>query len=311
MRAAVLQAYGAPRFGTFDEPMAADGRVVVEVAAAGINHVDVLICTGGFYTGPPPLPSVPGSDAVGRLPDGRRVYVDATVAPYGSLAERTLVPDGHAIEVPDGVDDAVAATLGNAGLAAWLSLEWRARLAPGETVLVLGATGTVGHIAVQAAKLLGAGRVIAAGRDEARLERARRSGADATVTLAGGDADAALAAAAGDHGFDVIVDLLWGEPAGAALRAAAHGARLVQIGQLAGPELALAAATVRSRFAAVLGFAVFHAPLDVRAAAYRTLAEHARDGRLTVDVERIGLEGIEDAWRRQQAGVAHKLVVVP
>lgn len=310
MKAAVLHEFGTPRFGDFAEPAAGDGQVVVEVAAAGINHVDLGIASGTWYTGAPPLPSVPGSDAVGRLPDGRRVYLDATVAPYGALAERSLVDEEHLIDVPEGVDDAVAATLGNAGLAAWLSLEWRARLARGETVLVLGASGTVGHIAVQAAALQGAGRVIAAGRDQRRLQRAAEVGADATVALAGVD-DVEEALREADGGIDVIVDLVWAAPAEAALRAAAVGARLVQVGQMAGPEIALAAAAVRSRFLAVLGYANFHVPLDVRAAAYRRLAEHARDGRLAVDVERVALADVEHAWERQRSGVDRKLVVVP
>jgi NADPH:quinone reductase-like Zn-dependent oxidoreductase len=311
MRAAVLREFGTPVLGDFPEPTAGDGHVVVEVAAAGINHVDLGIASGTWYTGPPPLPSVPGSDAVGRLPDGRRVYLDATVAPYGSLAERTLADAGHLIDVPDGVDDAVAATLGNAGLAAWLSLEWRARLAPGETVLVLGASGTVGHIAVQAAALQGARRVVAVGRDEPRLRRAREVGADATVALAEAeDVEEALRDAAAG-GIDVILDLLWGAPAEAAIRTAAVGARLVQVGNMAGPEIALAAPAVRSRFLAILGYANFHAPLDVRAAAYRRLGEHARDGRLTVDVERVALADVEQGWKRQRSGVDRKLVVIP
>jgi NADPH:quinone reductase-like Zn-dependent oxidoreductase len=311
MRAAVLHDFGTPRFGDFAEPAAGDGHVVVDVAAAGVNHVDLAIASGTFYTGPPPLPSVPGTDAVGRLPDGRRVYVDATVAPYGCMAERTLVADGHFIEIPEGVDDAVAATLGNAGLAAWLSLEWRAHVASGETVLVLGATGTVGQIAVQAARLLGAGRVVAAGRDERRLRRATELGADAAVALdAADDAEEALREAA-DGGFDVILDLLWGAPAEAAMGAGAVGARLVQVGQMAGATATLPAATVRSRSLAILGYANFHAPQEVRASAYRRLADHARHGRVAIDLERIALRDVEHAWARQRAGVDRKLVVIP
>src|SRR3954452_17001818 len=184
MKAALLHAYDAPpRHDEFAAPEATDAHAVVDVTAAGVNQVDLMKATGRFYTGPPPLPSVVGSDGVGRLPDGRRVYFDSCVAPYGAMAERTLVPRDGLIDVPDGIDDAVAAALGNAGLAAWLSLTGRAALAPGEPVLVPGATGAVGTIAVQAAKVLGAGRVVAAARPGERLEALLGRGADATFAL--------------------------------------------------------------------------------------------------------------------------------
>src|SRR3954469_17198024 len=120
MRAAVLHEHGEPpRAAEFDEPQEADGHVVAEVTAAGVNHLDLLKASGKFYTGPPELPSVVGSDGVGRLPDGRRVFFDAPKAPHGAMAERTLVREDELLEVADGVDDDVAAALGNSGLAAW------------------------------------------------------------------------------------------------------------------------------------------------------------------------------------------------
>src|ERR1700754_2076400 len=181
MKAAVLHAYGdAPEYGEFPEPRSDNGHVVVEVEAAGVNTLDLLKAWGTHFSGPPPLPSVIGSDGVGRLPDGQRVFFDAVVAPYGSMAERVLVPKDALCEVADGVDSAVAAALGNTGLAAWLALEWRAKLVPGETVLVLGATGAVGSAAVQIARELGAGRVIAAALPDERLARL---GADEVVAF--------------------------------------------------------------------------------------------------------------------------------
>src|SRR5215218_7573028 len=145
MRAAVLHEHGAtPRVGEFDDPGDAPDGVCVQVAAAGLHHLDLHKATGTFYMGPPPLPSVVGTDGVGRLPDGRRVYFDTTVAPHGSMAARTLVPEEATLDVADGVEDVVAAALGNTGLAAWIALTWRARLEAGETVLVLGATGALG-----------------------------------------------------------------------------------------------------------------------------------------------------------------------
>jgi NADPH:quinone reductase-like Zn-dependent oxidoreductase len=311
MRAAVLYELGRPRCLPFDDPVAGDGQAVVEVAAAGLNHLDVAKASGGFYLGPPPLPSVVGSDGVGTVAGGRRVFFDETVSPYGSMAERTLVDAAALIDVPDGVDDTLAAALGNSGLAAWLALTWRARLQPGERVLVLGATGAVGEVAVQAARLLGAGRVVAAGRRADRLRRAEQLGADATVDVSDTQAHPAALREASGGGFDVIVDPLWGAPALAGLHAAAHGARFVQIGQAAGTEVSLPAPLVRGRFVSILGHANFHAPLEVRARAYGEMAGHAAAGDLVVDLERVPLRDVEAAWKRQAAGPERKLVIVP
>jgi NADPH:quinone reductase-like Zn-dependent oxidoreductase len=313
MRAAVLHEHDAPpRAGDFDDPVEGEGHVVAEVTAAGVNHLDLLKASGRFYTGPPPLPSVVGSDGVARLSDGRRVFFDATEPPYGAMAERTLVKEDNLLEVAEGVDDDVAAALGNSGLAAWTALEWRAGLEAGETVLVLGATGAMGNVAVQAAKLLGAGRVVAAARGGERLDRMTERGADAVVALDGnGDLAAALKEATGGAGADVIVDPLWGEPGVAAMGAAGLGARHLQIGHMASPTAEVPALTVRSVVLDLLGFVVFRVPIEVRRDAYRRLTEHAARGDIEVDLERVPLDDVEDAWRRQQGGPHAKLVVVP
>lgn len=316
MHAAVLHALGAtPVYEPFDDPVAGEGEAVVEVAVAGVNPVDVRKASGTFVSGPPPLPSVVGSEGVGRLAGGGpRVYFDAPIAPFGSYAQRTLVDAADPIELPDGVDDGVAAALGIAGLAGWLPLTWRAALQPGETVLVLGATGVVGQIAVQAAKLLGAGRVVAAGRDAAMLAQAARLGADATVDLGAADSRAALAAAfreAAGGAIDVVHDPLWGEPAAAAIEALGVGGRLVQLGQSAGAEATLSSASIRGRHLDVRGYLNFLVPDDVRRAGYRTLVEHAAAGRIAVEVERIPLADVGDAWERVQRSPHRKLVLAP
>jgi NADPH2:quinone reductase len=314
MRAAVVEQYGTPVAGTFAEPVAGEGQAVVAVAAAGVNPVDLARAAGTFYAGRQPLPFVAGGEGVGTLPDGRRVYFDRPVAPFGAIAERALVPLTATIDVPEGLDDGIAVALGVAGLAAWLPLSWRADLRAGETVLVLGATGVLGLIAVQAAKLLGAGRVVAAGRDAEALARAAAHGADATVQLgdtAGEDLTAAFRDAAGGD-LDVVIDPLWGAPAAAALGAVAHGGRLIQIGQSAGATAELPSAAIRGTLAEIRGHTNTLAPQAVKEAAYRTLAEHALAGRLSVEVERVPLERVADAWERQRAGLhGRKLVIVP
>ncbi|HZV74690.1 MAG TPA: zinc-binding alcohol dehydrogenase family protein [Conexibacter sp.] len=316
MHAAVLHEHGAtPRSEAFEEPIAADGQAVVEVAVAGVNPVDVRKASGTFVSGPPPLPSVVGTEGVGRVAgDGRRVYFDVPVAPFGSFAERALVAADAMIELPDAVDDGVATALGIAGLAGWLPLAWRAQLQPGETVLVLGATGVVGQIALQAARLLGAGRVVAAGRDPQLLERALQLGADSTVDLTGSPSRDDLAAAfreAAGGDIDVVHDPLWGEPAAAAVEALAFRGRLVQLGQSAGAEATFSSLPIRGRMLDIRGYMNGFAPADVRRDAYRTLVDHAVAGQIAVDVERIPLADVADAWERVQRSAHRKLVLVP
>ena len=322
MRAAVVQDIGEPPApGEAAEPERGSGEALVEVTAAALNPIDISVGSGRFYAGPPELPYVPGMEGVGRvldadsLPRGARVYFRApggNGGRSGAIAERAAVDEQGAVVVEADVGDALAASLGIAGLAAWLALEWRAELRPGETVLVLGATGAVGTIAVQAAKLLGAGRVIAAGRDARSLERLRERGADALVELSGDrDLVEVFVEAAGGEGIDVTVDPLWGAPAVAAAKASATGARLIQLGQSAAAEATIPSAAVRGKLLAILGHTNFAAPAEVRNAAYLRMLEHAAAGRLAVEVETFALDQVSEAWRRQASFPHHKLVVVP
>ena len=313
VNAAVLHEHGKPpRYGDFEEPASHEGAVVVKVGAAALHHLDLLKASGSFYMGPPPLPSVVGTDGVGRLGDGRRVYFDETVAPFGSMGEKALAKDGALFDVDESIDDVTAAALGNTGLGAWLAIDWRSDLQRGDTVLVLGAAGAVGTVAVQAAKLLGAGRVIAAGRAGARLERQRERGADAVVAL---DEEEDLAEAyrkAADGELDVVIDTLWGPPAEAAIKAAARHCRHVQVGQLAGLDITLPAPAVRSVSLDLRGFSVAHPPPEVRRDGYLTLTRHVANGDIQIDVEALPLSQVEVAWNRQQEGHATgKLVLVP
>lgn len=212
--------------------------------------------------------------------------------------------------IAEGVDDVTAAALGNTGLAAWTSLTWRARLQKGESVLVLGACGALGRIAHQGACALGAGVVVAADRPGPALERPGESGL-VTVPFGGDPERFAHEMIERDGPFDVIIDPLWGLPALSAIKAARHGARLVQMGQLASPSLNLMATDLRARAVDVLSYALFHYPFDNRRAAYLELTKRAADGEIKVDVEAVAVSNVEDAWDRQAAGVAKELVIVP
>lgn len=321
MRAALVSEIGRPPApGETTEPEGGSGRALLEVLAATVNPIDLAIATGSFHTGAPKTPYTPGKDGVGRvieaegLASGSRVYFTTPGGlggTEGAMAERAACAEEELFPVPDGIDAELAACFGIAGLAAWLPLEWRAKLEEGETVLVLGASGALGTIAVQAAKLLGAGRVVAAARDRDGLERARRLGADATVDLSrGGDLAAAFREAA-EGEIDVTVDPLWGPPAVAAAEASARFGRLVQIGQSAGAEATIASGSIRGKMLSILGHTSQAAPREVRAAAYARMVEHAATGRLTMEHESYPLERVGEMWERQAGFPYRKLMVVP
>jgi NADPH2:quinone reductase len=307
MRAAILHSVGGePEVGTFEEPTPRDGHVVLHVAVAGVSPIDIRLASGQL--GPPRLPSVVGLESVGTLENGSRVYSGASVHPFGSWAERSLIDPARAFPVPDAIDDGLAVALGISGVAAWLPLEHHAKLRPGESVLVLGATGTVGRIAVQAAKVLGAGRVVAAARDGDALGEVEGLGADATVVLGLGDDAGALRQAAGD-GFDVVIDPLYGAPFEAALGASAIGARLVTVGESAGPQAVVPFRALQGRTHIAHGNG--HLAFELVRDAYSKLTELAAAGRITVPIERFSIDDAADAWRAQAQGPRRKLVVEP
>jgi NADPH:quinone reductase-like Zn-dependent oxidoreductase len=312
MKAAVIRKVGA--VADVDDVAEPPGETI-EVLAAPINPIDVAVSRGVLASGHPELPYVPGCEAVGRTRDGRVVWIFAGSlgrTSQGAIAERAPIGDAHTIEVPEGADPALAAGLGIAGLAGWLPFAWRAPLTGGETVLVLGATGSVGLVAVQSAKLLGAGRVVAAGRSPAGLERAAGRGADATLRLdERGDLASLFKEAFDGDGPSYVFDALWGEPAAAAVHAAAPRATIVNLGQSAGATAELASADVRFKSLSVLGHTNYAVPPDELAEHYRRLVDHAVAGEIRLDVERVPLDSITDAWHRQVEGAGTKLVVVP
>jgi NADPH2:quinone reductase len=245
-----------------------------------------------------------------QLGDGTRCYLTGPPAPYGTLAELVPVPDSAGFPVPAGIDPSLAAALGVAGLVGWLALDYRGHLHPGETVLVLGAGGSAGQLAMQSARVLGASRVVGAARGKA-LEQAADRGADAVVDLADDQAiDAGLAAAA-PGGYDVIVDFLWGGLAPYAMNHANVGARYVQVGSSAGPTSTIAAPAIRNKLLTLVGHGLAATPAEVRRSAYAQLMHHAIDGKLTLDLEQTRLDDISQTWEHLKTGPSRKLVVTP
>jgi NADPH2:quinone reductase len=321
VRAALVSAYQAPAaLGEHAEPQAADGSAVVELRAAGLNPADLAIASGSFPAGSPSLPYVPGIEGVGtvvasaRFAAGTRVWATGRglgVAADGTFAERFAAADAALVEVPAGVDDVQAAALGVVGLAAWMPLAWLSPVRAGETVLVLGATGVVGSIAVQVAKLLGAGRVVAAGRDAGRLERARELGADAVVELGGEDVGERLAASVDGVPPTLVFDALWAAPLEAALSVAGAGGRILHVGQSAGPTAAIASGLVRGKQLQILGYSNFTVPAAELAKGYRDVLQHVVSGSIRLDIEAFPLDRVAEAWARQAQGPGTKLVLVP
>lgn len=318
MNAAVLYALGKPpRFEPFGDPVPGDGEVIVHVRAAALKPVDKQVASGSHYASPRELPVVCGMDGVGCLDDGTRVFFGGPRRPHGAMAQRTVVHRAQCFPVPEGLDDAIAAALPNPGVSAWLSLNSRAKLAPGETVLILGATGVTGKLAVQISKLLGAGRVIAAGRNKQVLGTLPNLGADAIICLDQPDQDLTrdFAREAGDKGFQVIIDYLWGRPTEALLAAltrtefaaAGQETRLVQAGESAGPAISLPAAVLRSKALTILGTAGIPSR-EILVEAFQQVMAHAASGELHIDTERVPLADIENAWQRE---ARTRLVIIP
>jgi len=312
MRAAVIERFGEPPVVRERDEPKADSANVIEVTAAPLNPVDLSIATGKFYAGTPPLPYVPGGEGIGHPRSGvpaDRVYFRAA-PPNGALAERA-VANGQTVPLPEQISDGVAAALGTPGIAAYLAMTRRAQLQPGETVLVLGASGVLGSIAVQVAKLIGAGRVIAAARDDRALARAKDLGADATVDLKQIEGLTERIREASRGQLQVVIDPIWGAAAVAALEAMSPLGRFVQLGQAAGPEATVKSATVRGRYLSILGYGSFLVPWEEQVVAYRRLVEYAAAGKIKVEVEVLPLEAAPDAWKRQATSPHRKLVLSP
>lgn len=305
MNAAVVNVLGQPpRYQDFAEPTPIDKELLMQVRAAGLHPIVKALASGSHYSAGGEVPMVAGIDAVGTRPDGSRVYFGGPRKPWGTMAERCAAPGSLCVPVPAKVDDLQAAAIANPGMSAWLSIKDRAALQAGESVLILGATGVAGHLAIQAARHLGARRIIAAGRN---VDSLTNEDVDAVIALGQpeeGLREAFLAESG--KGIDVVIDYLWGRPTELLLDALARGfnpsatraTRLVEIGESAGKTITLPGATLRSIDLKLLGSGFGSVPLEKILAAIPALFAMVASGILRVDVEPVPLKDVESAWTR-------------
>jgi NADPH2:quinone reductase len=319
MKAAVLHEIGGvPRYEDFPDPVAGEDEVIIDVRAVAVENVDKAIAAGTHYASrryTAQLPAIPAFDGIGTLPDGTVVGFGNPRPPYGALAEKTVVAKGAYAPITEGIDPAIATVLGTA--ITGMSITTAADFVPGETVLVQGATGVAGRLAVKVARLLGAGRIVATGRDDDQLREVLALGADTVINTA--VPDEALAQAYLDvkgEGYDVVLDYLWGRPTEILLRtlipesfAFPKPTRVIQVGESAGATIVLAAQSLRTSGVEIYGAAKGLGP-QTMGEVYGQIVTWARSGELTFDVERVPLSDIETAWQRTDLR-GRRLVVLP
>lgn len=305
MKAAVVHGPNqVPVYGNFEDPTPSDGLIVIHVAASALSNATRARAAGSHYSATGGFPLVPGIDGVGRDDAGRRLAFLLPKAPFGGMAEQTLVPNALCLPVPDGVSDVLTAAIINPGQSPIGALRVRAGLQDGETVLINGATGTTGQVAVQVAKHLGAGRVIATGRDAVALARLQELGADHTIDLnleAEEVADALTGYFSGGR-IDVVLDYLSGGPTETVLAAAAQGhkgaepIRYVIAGSAAGPTTSIPTSVLGSTSIVVMGSGIGAVRVPEIMQSVSHALQIASETELHIDVHEVPLPDIQHAW---------------
>jgi NADPH:quinone reductase-like Zn-dependent oxidoreductase len=311
MKAAVVHAFDQPpRYRDFDEPVPRADEVIVRVRAAALSQLVRSQAAGKHYSSQGALPFVPGADGVGEIEGGARVYFAFPRAPVGSMAEKTAVKRAYCVPLPDGLDDVTAAAVANPGMSSWAALTERAGFVRGESVLINGATGVSGRLAIQIARHLGARRVVATGRTAASEEGLRALGADAFVPLDQPPARLTAALAQELAGVDVVLDYLWGPSAECLLAAAAgHGEgeaarrlRFVQIGSLGGGAITLPAGALRSSGLELLGSGLGSVSHEGLLRAIGGLMQAVVPAKFAIQADAIPLTEVERAWAGEASG---------
>lgn len=319
MHAAVVTSFdSAPRYQEFADPRPTGADdLVVDVLAAGLHPRVRSQADGSHYTSTDELPLVPGVDGVGRGADGLLRYFILPDTTLGSMADRTVVDRRRSVVLPAGTDPVAVAAAMNPAMSSWVALRQRIAFQPGQSVLVLGATGSAGRMAVQVAKLFGADQVIGAGRNAEALAGLPALGATGTVLLDGDPADVArrLGAAAAD--VDVVIDYLWGAPTAAAMVAvvtdrADRGKPLtwIEIGSVAGPTASIPSAALRAARLQIVGSGQGSVSAREIITELPALAEEITRGTFDVDAQAVPLADVEQAWA-DAARTGRRLVLVP
>jgi NADPH:quinone reductase-like Zn-dependent oxidoreductase len=308
MHAAVLSSYDTPPvYRDHPEPVATSAdEMVVEVLAAGLHHLTRAKATGSHYSGTGALPLVPGADGVVRDPSGQLRYAVLDDTNAGTFADRTVIDPRRSVVLPPDSDPVLVAAAMNPGMSSWVALRRRIAFTAGQRVLVIGATGNAGRMAVQVAKLFGAGHVIAVGRDPARLATLPALGADQICTL-----DRIAEAA----DVDVVLDYVWGEPAATAMipLLAARTDRTapltwIQIGSMAGPAAPVPSAALRSARLQIVGSGIGSVPARDFIAELPELAATVAQGSIDVRARAVPLADVAQAWT---TGTDDRIVLVP
>lgn len=305
MKAAiVVEAGKTPIYAEFEEPVPVNGEELVKVSAAALSNIVKSRASGTHYSSSGQLLFVVGIDGVGQLASGQRVYFVLPRPPFGSMSEKTVVARERCIALPDGLDDVTAAAIANPGMSAWAALKERAQFMPGETVLVNGATGTAGRLAVQIAKYMGARKVIATGRNTEALASLAALGADVMIPL--GEVDDAFEAALkeqfGGDGINVVLDYLWGQSAERIIVAGAKAGReavpirFVQIGSVSASNITIPSAALRSSAIQLMGSGLGSIPMDRLLQSIDDLMQATLPGRFQIATQTFPLLEIQDVW---------------
>jgi NADPH:quinone reductase-like Zn-dependent oxidoreductase len=320
MHSALVEDFKSPpRYREIPPPVPNQGEVLLKVRAAALSNLVRGQASGLHYSSRTTLPFTPGNDGVGIAEDGARVYFISPRAPFGSMAEYTVVPQAMTIPLSPDIEDAVAAALGNPGLATWGSLLGRAKLQPGEGVMINGATGIAGKQAIQVAKYLGASKIIATGRgDQEALAALTSLGATETISLSQPHEDLlrSFRSALHESGVQVVLDFLWGPSAEAILAAAAgHGnpegeprIRFVQIGSISGNTITLPAGLLRSSGLELLGSGLGSLSSQAILQSLSTMFAAQSKVRFAIDINPVPLSKVEEAWTRKEE---NRIVFIP
>ena len=313
MKAAVVTAAGrTPVYSDFPTPTAKPGEELISVRASALSQFSKSRASGSHYSSGGGFPLVAGSDGVGVTQDGKRVYFVLPEAPFGALAEFCPVISNKCVKLPDALDDITAAAIANPGMSAWAALVERAHLAPGETVLVNGATGTAGRLAVQLAKHLGASKIIATGRNAEELEELKNLGADIVIPFTLGTLHPSGAKEYENSlkhvfasGIDVVIDYLWGESAKTvivAIAKAVEDAKPVRFVHVVGASreenIELPGAALRSSAIMLMGSGVKSVPMSVLLQAIRSVFEAVQPAGLKIATKVVPLSQVEEVWEK-------------